>query len=67
MEEPTVDNIVITAPDGTVTRVDMSTLIPMNDPNCTHDWQMDDEIIGNMQAQTCKNCPLGRWVKHEDS
>jgi len=44
-------------------KIDKSSLKPINDPTCDHVWGNDDDRIGDMQAQRCKKCPVGRWVK----
>lgn len=49
---------------GYIERIDKRTLKPLNDPNCTHEWVDDNEVIGRMRAQTCLHCPLGRWVPY---
>ncbi len=64
-EHKQLDNML--KAEGFVEYIDKRTLKPMNDPKCTHDWVDDDDRIGPMRAQICRNCPIGRWVKAEAS
>ena len=66
MEHERLDNIVIQS-EGKTEIIDTSSLKPLNDPNCTHEWINDDDVIGDMRALTCLKCPVGRWVKLEVS
>lgn len=52
---------------GFIERIDKRNLKPLNDPQCNHDWVDDDDEIGDMRAQVCRICPLGRWVKKSEA
>ncbi len=48
-------------------KIDRSTLTPLNDPGCNHQWHILDEDSGvpNHTAVACKSCPLGHLVSDE--